>query len=129
MWSLVRELKKSGVTIILTTHYIEEAEEMADRIGVISKGNLLVVDDKDSMMQKLGKRELLLEFEPGSVIPETIMGLNPDVTESSLTIHYEKETNMPELIKLIADSGFNYRNLQTRDSSLEDIFVELVKEK
>ena len=128
MWELVRKLQKSGVTIILTTHYIEEAEEMADRIGVISKGNLLVVDEKKSMMKKLGKKELVLEVEANQSLPGIIEEYKYQFSDNVLRIQYEAQTNIQELIERLSSAGLKYKSLQTRDSSLEDIFVELVKE-
>ena len=128
MWELVRKLQKSGVTIILTTHYIEEAEEMADRIGVISKGNLLVVNEKKSMMKKLGKKELVLEIEANQKLPEIIEEYKYQLSNDILRIQYEAQTNIQELIETLSHAGLKYKSLQTRDSSLEDIFVELVKE-
>lgn len=132
MWNLVRRLKESGVTIILTTHYLEEAEEMADRIGVISKGSLIVVDDKDTIMKKLGKKQLILEVDGQNYkTPSQLEKYDISQNEDFVTITYganQGELTIRDLIKDINDSGLEYKDLQTKESSLEEIFVELVKD-
>jgi ABC-2 type transport system ATP-binding protein len=132
MWNLVRELRTSGVTIILTTHYIEEAEEMADRVGVISKGELIVVEEKSALMKKLGRKELTLNLsEVMEVIP-------PELAEWNLTLQADghellyafdanaERTGVPSLLRRMSDLGIGFKDLNTRQSSLEDIFVSLV---
>ncbi|WP_294236141.1 ABC transporter ATP-binding protein [uncultured Sphingomonas sp.] len=133
MWQLVHRLRERGVTIILTTHYIEEAEEMADRVGVIAKGRLLLVEEKAEMMKKLGKREMVLTLaEPMAAIP-------PELAEWQLTLEDEgkrlryifdaraEHTGIPSLLRKLGDSGIGFVDLETYKSSLEDIFVDLVE--
>jgi ABC-2 type transport system ATP-binding protein len=133
MWDIVRGLRKSGVTIILTTHYIEEAEEMADRVGVIAKGELIVVEDKERLMKKLGKKELSLHLATklNAVPPELAdhrLELAADGTE--LTYYYDtraERTGITALLKDLASAGIKFTDLRTEQSSLEDIFVDLVR--
>ena len=134
MWAMVRALRDDGVTIILTTHYIDEAEEMADRIGVIRKGELILVEDKVVLMEKLGKKQLKLQLQtPLAQIPDGFSGypleLSPDGSELvfSFDIH-QTHTGIPELLQRLAEQGIDYQDLSTSKSSLEDIFVDLVKE-
>jgi ABC-2 type transport system ATP-binding protein len=135
MWALVRRLRERGVTIILTTHYIDEAEEMADRIGVINKGELVVVEEKAKLMKKLGKKQLTVHLqEPMAVIPvelaEWPLVLGPDGRDLEYTFDaHEEQTGIPGLIKRLGDLGIAFRDLNTRQSSLEDIFVSLVSER
>ncbi|WP_425991691.1 ABC transporter ATP-binding protein [Brevundimonas sp. TWP2-3-2] len=132
MWNLVRRLRESGVTIILTTHYIEEAEEMADRVGVILKGELILVQDKTELMKMLGKKTLTLNLQdPLEVLP-------PELAEWDLTLRDEgnelefvfdsnaEKTGVPSLLRRLSDLGIAFKDLNTRQSSLEDIFVSLV---
>ena len=132
MWQMVRNLRESGVTIILTTHYIEEAEEMADRIGVISKGELIVVEDKAVLMRKLGKKQLTLQLRsPLQTIPEALAGLPLELTEGGHTLVYtfdtqQEETGIGDLLKRLAGLGIDFKDLHSSESSLEDIFVSLV---
>jgi ABC-2 type transport system ATP-binding protein len=134
MWLLVRQLRETGVTIILTTHYIEEAEEMADRIGVISKGRLLVVEDKAELMRKLGKKELRLQLlEPLALLPPSLAGFAATLSAdgSQLTFTYDTRGEGPGMVAFMQQltaAGVAYKDLDTRQSSLEDIFVSLVKE-
>ncbi len=134
MWALVRRLRASGVTIILTTHYIDEAEEMADRIGVISKGELIVVEEKTELMKKLGKKQLTLHLqEPMTVIPAGLadwsLALNAGGTELEYTFDAAEEgTGIPALLRRLGELGIGFKDLNTRQSSLEEIFVGLVKE-
>jgi ABC-2 type transport system ATP-binding protein len=134
MWNLVRGLRESGVTIILTTHYIEEAEEMADRVGVISKGELIVVEEKTSLMKKLGKKELTLNLvEPMGAIPPELsewdLALKADGHELLYVFDANAErTGVPSLLRRMSDAGIGFKDLHTRQSSLEDIFVSLVHE-
>jgi ABC-2 type transport system ATP-binding protein len=132
MWNLVRELRKSGVTIILTTHYIEEAQEMADRIGVINKGRIIVVEEKAALMRKLGKKRLTLNLNSKmSEIPFDLrddkLSLSPDGLQLAYTFDARAEhTGIPDLIKKLGSKGIDFKDLQTKESSLEDIFVDLV---
>ncbi len=135
MWNLVRQLRESGVTIILTTHYIEEAEEMADRVGVISKGELILVEDKRVLMTKLGKKELTLN------LTEVMAAVPPELAEWNLTLKGEgheleyvfdanaERTGVPSLLRAMSDLGIGFKDLHTRQSSLEDIFVSLVSDR
>ncbi|HEY0412757.1 MAG TPA: ABC transporter ATP-binding protein [Allosphingosinicella sp.] len=135
MWALVRRLRESGVTIILTTHYIEEAEEMADRVGVISKGELILVEEKHALMRKLGKKQLTLNLaEPMAEIPaelaEWALELSADGAELVYTFDGKAErTGIPSLLRRISDLGIGFKDLETHQSSLEDIFVSLVSER
>ncbi|HUL40316.1 MAG TPA: ABC transporter ATP-binding protein [Burkholderiales bacterium] len=131
MWALVRRLRDGGATIILTTHYIEEAEEMADRIGVISNGKLVVVEGKSELMKKLGKKQLTLHLqEPMTAIPAELdawrLALKAGGTELEYTFDAEESTGIPVLLRRLSELGIGFRDLQTQQSSLEDIFVGLV---
>jgi ABC-2 type transport system ATP-binding protein len=132
MWAVVRRLRSSGVTIILTTHYIEEAEEMADRIGVISKGELILVEDKAELMTKLGKKQLTLSLQaPLAAIPPGLTGPRLELSAAGTELIYtfdskDESTNIPALLRQLADQGIAFKDLQTRQSSLEEIFVSLV---
>jgi ABC-2 type transport system ATP-binding protein len=135
MWALVRRLRDSGVTIILTTHYIDEAEEMADRIGVINKGELIVVEEKIQLMKKLGKKQLTLNLlEPLASIPLELsdwrLALKSNGTELEYTFDGKDErTGVPSLLKQLNQMGIQFKDLNTRQSSLEDIFVDLVSDR
>jgi len=135
MWALVRRLRAGGVTIILTTHYIEEAEEMADRIGVISKGRLIVVEDKAVLMKKLGRKQLTLHLqEPMTAIPASLaewrLVLNAGGTEMEYSFDAaENRAGIPLLLRRLAELGIGFTDLNTRQSSLEEIFVSLVQER
>jgi len=132
MWQMVRDLRESGVTIILTTHYIEEAEEMADRIGVINKGELILVEDKTVLMRKLGKKQLSLQLQtPLQSIPAALAGLPLELTKEGHTLVYTfdtqtEETGIAALLKQLAELGIDFKDLHSSESSLEDIFVSLV---
>jgi ABC-2 type transport system ATP-binding protein len=132
MWNVVRGLRDAGVTIILTTHYIEEAEEIADRIGIINQGQLIVVEEKARLMRELGSRQLTLHLaEAISTVPESLarFGLVLGEGHSTLVYHYEKEggqERIAELLRAVNDSGVPFRDLETSESSLEEIFVSLV---
>ena len=134
MWEMVRQLRKNGVTIILTTHYIEEAEEMADRIGVIHKGELILVEDKATLMDKLGKKQLKLYLQiPLTKIPNNLvkfpLELSNEGHELTLTFDAQHErTGIAALLRQLSDNGIDYKDLNTSQSSLEDIFVDLVSE-
>ena len=135
MWNVVADLKKDGVTIILTTHYIEEAEAIADRVGIINKGELLLVDEKTSLMQKFGKKLLKIELQKRlSQLPKEFSQENVKLSDDGLTLTYiydtkQKKTGITKLLSNLANSGVNLRDIQTDQSSLEEIFVNLVKEK
>jgi len=132
MWGLVHELRASGVTIILTTHYIEEAEEMADRVGVIHKGELILVENKTTLMQKLGKKTLTLNLsEPMAAIPDGLsdwaLTLKADGNELEYVFDATAErTGIPSLLRRMSDLGIGFKDLNTEQSSLEEIFVNLV---
>jgi ABC-2 type transport system ATP-binding protein len=132
MWQMVRELRESGVTIILTTHYIEEAEEMADRIGVISKGELVVVEDKHVLMRKLGKKQLTLQLQtPLERIPEALSGERLELADDGHALVYTfdaqaEQTGIAALLRRLAEHGIDFKDLHSSESSLEDIFVSLV---
>lgn len=135
MWALIRRLRESGVTIILTTHYIEEAEGIADRVGVINNGELLLVDDKQSIMHKLGKKQLGIELkQPLARVPEALSdwALELSADGSQLTYTYDPHnprTGIAGLLDAISDAGLMLKDVNTSQSSLEDIFVSLVKNK
>ncbi|MGH8135748.1 MAG: ABC transporter ATP-binding protein [Steroidobacteraceae bacterium] len=135
MWALVRRLRDNGVTIILTTHYIDEAEEMADRIGVISQGELIVVEEKARLMRKLGKKQLTLHLqEPMPTIPTGLepwkLSLNAGGSELEYTFDTsEEQTGIPALLRRLSELGVGFKDLNTRQSSLEEIFVNLVSER
>jgi len=135
MWNLVRRLRDSGVTIILTTHYIEEAEEMADRIGVISHGELILVEEKASLMKKLGKKQLTLNLvEPMSAIPAELADWELTIKADGYELLYifdvnAERTGIPSLLRRMSDLGIAFKDLNTEQSSLEDIFVSLVSER
>jgi ABC-2 type transport system ATP-binding protein len=134
MWGMIRRLRERGVTIILTTHYIDEAEEMADRIGVIRKGTIILVEDKETLMHKLGKKELCLQLpEPLTQIHESLDEYSLQLSDDGLqlTYTYDKEQEQGEIAKLLrklSSLGIDFRDLHTTQSSLEDIFVTLVEE-
>ncbi|HEV7229556.1 ABC transporter ATP-binding protein [Brevundimonas sp.] len=132
MWAMVRKLRERGVTIILTTHYIEEAEEMADRVGVILKGRLVLVEEKTALMKKLGRKTLTLQLqEPLAALPpelsEWTLELKADGSELEYVFDSNAEkTGVPSLMRRLSDLGIGFKDLSTRQSSLEDIFVGLV---
>lgn len=133
MWDLVRGLKEKGVTIILTTHYIEEAEEMADRVGVIHKGEIILVEDKKVLMKKLGHKQLTLEMlDEVSKIPPEVSHYHLEFGSNKNQLIYTYDSNkedngIPQLLKLLGDQGLQVKDLHTNQSSLEDIFVQLVR--
>ena len=135
MWNMVRALRERGVTIILTTHYIEEAEEMADRVGVISKGELILVEEKNALMRKLGKKELTLSLsDPLAAVPPELAEWNVTLQGEGTELHYvfdatAERTGVPSLLRRMTDLGIGFKDLSTRQSSLEDIFVELVTDR
>jgi ABC-2 type transport system ATP-binding protein len=133
MWEMVRKLRESGVTIILTTHYIEEAEEMADRIGVISKGELVIVEEKSVLMRKLGKKQLTLHLQsPLASIPAALAGLPLELAKDGNELIYSfdtqaSETGIAALLRKLSELHIEFKDLHTAESSLEDIFVSLVR--
>jgi ABC-2 type transport system ATP-binding protein len=135
MWKLVRALQVAGVTIILTTHYIDEAEEMADRIGVISKGEIILVEEKTELMRKLGKKQLTLHLEqPLERIPSALSSHKLELAGkgSDLIYTYDERGDraaIAALLRDLAESGVRFKDLQTTQSSLEDIFVTLLQER
>jgi ABC-2 type transport system ATP-binding protein len=135
MWALVKGLRESGVTIILTTHYIDEAEEMADRIGVINKGELIVVEEKIELMKKLGKKQLTLNLlEPLVSIPLELSDWRLALKGAGYELEYtfdnnDERTGIRTLLERLSDLGIAYKDLNTRQSSLEDIFVRLVSDR
>ena len=134
MWEMVNGLRKEGVTIILTTHYIEEAEEIADRIGVINKGEIVVVEEKNKLMKKLGKKQLTLHLQQQidklpSELSEYELEINADGHELLYTFDAQKQdTGIVKLLKQLNENNIEYKDLNTKESSLEEIFVSLVKE-
>jgi ABC-2 type transport system ATP-binding protein len=133
MWRMVRRLRDAGTTIILTTHYIEEAEDMADRIGVINNGELIVVEDKQVLMCKLGKKQLTLALQlPMTYIPNELDALSLELSADGHTLTYtfdtqREETGIAELLRALGKHGIDFKDLRTSESSLEDIFVNLVR--
>jgi ABC-2 type transport system ATP-binding protein len=133
MWLMVRKLRDSGVTIILTTHYIEEAEDMADRIGVISKGELIVVEEKSALMRKLGKKQLTLALQGTlTAIPPALAGLPLELTKGGTELVYSFDTQAADsgiapLLRKLNEAGIEFKDLHTAESSLEEIFVNLVR--
>jgi ABC-2 type transport system ATP-binding protein len=134
MWKIVNKLRNQGVTIILTTHYIEEAEEIADRVGVISNGELLLVEKKDELMQSLGKKQLVIDLkEPVKEIPSSLEEYNIELNDAGTQISYtyvvkDETADVSEILNKITNSGLLLKDLKVEQSSLEDIFVDLVKE-
>jgi len=134
MWKLIGELRQTGVTIILTTHYIEEAEEMADRVGVITRGELLLVEEKTALMKKLGKKTLTIVLtDPIDAVPAELADWNVTLHADGSEIEYifdtqAERTGVSSLLRRLGDRGIGYKDLNTRQSSLEDIFVSLVHE-
>ncbi|HEX5694331.1 MAG TPA: ABC transporter ATP-binding protein, partial [Arenimonas sp.] len=132
MWALVRALREGGVTVILTTHYIDEAEEMADRIGVINKGRLVIVEDKAVLMRKLGKKQLTLQLQtPLAAIPQALAALPLELVADGSALVYtfdvqSEETGIAGLLRQLHEHGIDFKDLHSSESSLEDIFVSLV---
>ncbi|MDR3414855.1 MAG: ABC transporter ATP-binding protein [Nevskia sp.] len=132
MWGLVRRLRDSGVTVILTTHYIDEAEEMADRIGVINKGSLILVEEKAALMKKLGRKQLTLHLQQAlPAVPAELGGWNLQLRSAGEELEYSfdaaaEDTGVPALLKRLGELGIGFKDLNTRQSSLEEIFVGLV---
>ena len=132
MWALVRRLRGEGVTVILTTHYIEEAEEMADRVGVINQGRIVLVDEKAALMRKLGKRRLTLALqEPLPALPAELAGWPLELEDDGRRLSYRfdaaaEDTGVPTLLRRLGEIGVDFKDLDTTTSTLEDIFVDLV---
>jgi len=135
MWKLVHRLREKGTTIILTTHYIEEAEEMADRVGVIDKGRIILIEQKTELMKKLGKRQMLISLqEPMATIPTDLDEWHLTLEDEGDTLRYvfdaqAEHTGIPSLLRKLAELGIGFKDLETSKSSLEDIFVDLVEHK
>ena len=135
MWKMVRRLNESGVTIILTTHYIEEAEEIADRVGIINQGRLLLVDDKQNLMQKLGKKQLLIELKQSiSELPAALADYNLETSADGTHLIYTydtrgERTGITSLLQALHEAGLSLKDLKSSQSSLEEIFVSLVSVK
>jgi len=134
MWRVVEKLRGSGVTIILTTHYIEEAEEIADRVAIINHGKITLIENKNDLMRKLGKKQLTLELkDPISELPECLANVDIELTDDGtmLVYHYDaahEHTGIAGLMQALSEEGIQFKDLATKQSSLEDIFVNLVKE-
>ena len=132
MWALVERLRQSGVTIILTTHYIEEAEEIADRVGVISDGRLLVIDEKQNLMSSLGKKQLMVDLRtPVTQMPESLSTFDLELSADGQRLTYtfdtqSERTGITALLQAVSEAGLGLKDLNTSQSSLEDIFVNLV---
>lgn len=137
MWKLIAEMRERGVTIILTTHYIEEAEEMADRVGIINGGKILMVDEKEAMMARLGRTEAIIQLAaPLSQLPDTVASFPVELTGCGMELCYrggdgtgKGRSEVAELTKALASAGIDYVGIDIHDSSLEDIFVDLVAQK
>jgi ABC-2 type transport system ATP-binding protein len=135
MWAMVRKLRENGVTIILTTHYIEEAQEMADRIGIINKAKLLFIEDKGQLMRKLGMKELAMQLQaPLTAVPEALAGRKLTLGDGGSSLIYTYDSNAADtgiagLLDEVERQGIVFTDLRSRESSLEDIFIDLVKER
>lgn len=135
MWTIVQNLRESGVTIILTTHYIEEAEEIADRVGVINHGELLLVDDKQALMQKLGKKQMTIELKEAiNKVPDTLSKWVLELSDNGCQLCYTYDshnthTGIANLLRAISETGLLLKDIKTSQSSLEDIFINLINEK
>jgi ABC-2 type transport system ATP-binding protein len=135
MWKLIHRLRQKGTTIILTTHYIEEAEEMADRVGVIDKGRIILVEEKNTLMRRLGKRQMLISLqEPLQAVPSELDEWHLELEDEGKTLRYvfdaqAERTGIPSVLRKLAELGIGFKDLETSKSSLEDIFVDLVEGK
>ncbi|KLD62048.1 ABC transporter ATP-binding protein [Dyella japonica] len=133
MWQMVRGLRETGVTVILTTHYIEEAEEMADRVGVITRGELILVEEKDVLMRKLGKKQLSITLQtPMQALPAGLDASGLELADDGATLIYtfdaqSEDTGIADLLRKLAERGVDFKDLHTLETSLEDIFVSLVR--
>ncbi len=135
MWEMIRGLREQGVTIILTTHYIEEAEEMADRIGIINRGEIILVEEKLALMEKLGKRELRIVLaEPLDLLPDRLAGYGLELVDDGRELHYrfdahDSDSDIPGLLKTLQQQEIDFVDIHSRQSSLEEIFVDLVSDR
>ena len=133
MWEIIRELKSKGVTIILTTHYIEEAEAIADRVGILSDGRLLLVEEKETLINKMGSKLMIIELEKGlKTIPQSLRKYKLSISKDRKKLEYKygRSKGKSEITKLLSDinkSGISFSDLKTNQSSLEDIFVDLTR--
>ena len=133
MWQLIRDLRENGVTIILTTHYIEEAEDIADRVGVISKGKIILVEEKKELMRKMGQKQLILELQqPATGLPAELDQFDLEIADEGARLVYtydtqKERTGITALLAALNKSGIKFKDLNTEQSSLEDIFVNLVE--
>jgi ABC-2 type transport system ATP-binding protein len=133
MWEVVRRLRETGVTIVLTTHYIEEAEQMADRVGVINEGELILIEDKDELMRKLGQKQIILDLNQTlSTLPEHLRDERLTVEGNGMQLVYTydshaERTGITTLLQDLRDAGIHFHDIHTKQSSLEEIFVDLVK--
>ena len=134
MWKVVKSLRETGVTIILTTHYIEEAEAIADRVGVINQGELIIVEKKNELIKKMGQKKLIVELQQEvKQLPDSLKKYNLTVEDDMMSLNYtydlkSKQTGITNLLQDIKDSGLKLKDLKTEQSNLEKIFVTLVKE-
>ncbi len=134
MWKVVKSLRETGVTIILTTHYIEEAEAIADRVGVINQGEIIIVEQKKELLKKMGQKKLIVELQHElDLVPETLKKYNLIIGSNKMSLNYtynlrEKQTGITNLLQDMRDSGLKLRDLKTEQSNLENIFVSLVRE-
>ena len=134
MWKVVESLRETGVTIILTTHYIEEAEAIADRVGVINQGEIIIVEKKEELLKRMGQKKLIVELQQEiNEIPTTLKKYNLEIGNNKMSLDYkynlkEKQTGITNLLQDIKDSGLKLRDLKTEQSNLEKIFVTLVRE-
>ena len=135
MWEMIRGLREEGVTIILTTHYIEEAEEMADRIGIINRGEIILVEEKLALMEKLGRRELRIVLaQPLPALPDELAGYGLELVHDGQELHYcfdarEGQADIPRILKTLHEQQIDFLDIHSRQSSLEDIFVDLVSDR
>jgi ABC-2 type transport system ATP-binding protein len=135
MWQMVRRLREGGVTVILTTHYIEEAEEMADRVGVITRGELILVENKDVLMRKLGKKQLSITLQtPMHTLPDALAHYALELTDNGANLLYTfdtqgDDTGIAGLLRKLQEHGVDFKDLHSKETSLEDIFVDLVRSK
>jgi len=135
MWQMVRRLRDNGVTIILTTHYIEEAEDMADRIGIINNGKIIMVEEKAALMNKLGRKQLTLTLQnPLNTLPSKLDKFNLTLSDEGYALVYtydaqQEQTGIPKLLQQLGKCGIDFKDLNTKESSLEDIFIHLVEKK
>ena len=134
MWKVVKSLRETGVTIILTTHYIEEAEAIADRVGVINQGEIIIVEQKKELLKKMGQKKLIVELQHElDLVPEKLKKYNLIIGSNKMSLNYtynlrEKQTGITNLLQDMKDSGLKLRDLKTEQSNLENIFVSLVRE-